>query len=387
MLSDQHNTPGHKPASARRAGHAGSSKPKNDSLQELGRVLAINMGGTSTKLAIFSGRDIVHEENLTYRPPEGASHIIDELPSRSEQVCKFLKVIGVKLNKFAAVMARGGLLAPLPAGVYRVNEKMCADLKAARYGEHPSNLCGLLACDLVKGTNVPAFIADPVVVDEFPEVARVSGFPGITRASRLHALNIRAVSKLAAESLGIQFKKANFIVAHLGSGFSIATIKQGRIVDNADGMLGEGPFSVERAGVLPLRGVMKLAYTHPEEELKRLLTKKAGFAGYLGTTDFTKVLEMVEGGNAEAELAYNSMVYQVAKNIGMYAMPLAGKHHAVIITGGLAHSKRLVADLKKYIKWLGEVLVYPGENEMEALAAAAYAALSGEEPIREYTGK
>ncbi len=386
MPSKRPNSDAPRHGPTRRPASASGSSSRPNELGELGRVLAINMGGTSTKLAIFSGGNIVHEENLHYRPPEDAAHVIDELPGRLEQVANFLRVIGAKLNKFSAVVARGGLLAPLAAGVYRINEKMCSDLKAARYGEHPSNLCALVASELVSGTEVPAFIADPVVVDEFPEVARVSGFPGITRASRLHALNIRAVAKRAAESLGMPFKKANFVVAHLGSGFSIATIRQGRIVDNADALLGEGPFSVERAGVLPLRGVMKLAYTYPEEELKRLLSKKSGLAGYLGTNDFTRVLEMVAGGDDKAGLIYRAMVYQVAKNIGMYAVPLAGKHHAVIITGGLAHSRQLIADLKTYIRWLGRILVYPGENEMEALAAAAYAALSGEERIREYTG-
>jgi len=344
------------------------------------------MGGTSTKLAIYSGRKAVHEENLAYQPPPGVKRVVDELPTREEQVRAFLKVIGAKLPRFAAVMARGGLLAPLAAGVYAVNSRMVEDLRAAKYGEHPSNLSALLAYALTQGTDVPALTADPVVVDEFTEVARVSGVPGIERASRLHALNVRAVAKDAAARLGIPWGKANFVVAHLGSGFTIATIKNGRIVDNADGMLGEGPFSVERAGVLPLRAVIALARKHGDEELKSLLVKKSGFAGYLGTNDLRQVLERVQGGDRPARLVYSAMVYQVAKNIGMYAMPLKGKHHAVLLTGGLVHSRKLVNDLKQYLGWLGKVLVYPGENEMEALAAAAYAALAGEERIRTYAG-
>ncbi len=263
---------------------------------------------------------------------------------------------------------------------------MVEDLRAAKYGEHPSNLCALLAHRLTEGTGVPALIADPVVVDEFPEVSRISGFPGLERASRLHALNVRAVAKKAAAELGISFKKASFVVAHLGSGFTIASIKNGRLVDNADAMLGEGPFSIERAGVLPLRGVIKLAREHDDDELTRLLVKKSGLAGYLGTNDFKEVLGMVKAGDKQARLIYSAMVYQVAKNIGMYAMPLCGEHDAVVLTGGLVNSKKLVNDLRKYLQWLGNILVYPGENEMEALAAAAYAALAGEERIRTYAG-
>ncbi len=354
--------------------------------KQMGRVLVVNMGGTSTKLAIFSGNAVLHEENLTFSPPPGIKRITDELPAREEQVRSFLRVIGAKLNKFAAVIGRGGLLAPLAAGVYRINEKMLEDLRAGKYGEHPSNLCALLVHELTKDTGVPGFIADPVVVDEFPEVARISGCPGIERASRLHALNVRAMCKRASAELGLAFSKASFVVAHLGSGFTVASVKNGRIVDNADALLGEGPFSVERAGVLPLRGVIALARKYSDDELKKLLVKKSGFAGYLGTSDLPEVLEMIAAGDKQAKLIYSAMVYQVAKNIGMYAMPLCGAHDAIILTGGLAHSTKLVNDLKKYLKWLGKVLVYPGENEMEALAAAANAALSGEERVRAYKG-
>ena len=363
-----------------------SKKVTRSQHKQLGRVLVINMGGTSTKLAIFSGEAVVHEENLTFTPPPGVERMTDELPGREEQVRSFLKVIGAKLNKFAAVIGRGGLLSPLAAGVYRIDKRMLEDLRAGKYGEHPSNLCALLAHELTKDTGVPGFVADPVVVDELLDVARVSGCPGIERASRLHALNVRAMCKRAAAELGIEFSKASFVVAHLGSGFTIASVRNGRIIDNADGMLGEGPFSVERAGVLPLRGVVKLARKHGDEELKKLLVKKSGFAGYLGTSDLPEVLGLVANGDKQAKLIYSAMIYQIAKNIGMYAMPLCGAHNAIIITGGLALSPKLTSDLKKYIKWMGKILVYPGENEMAALAAAANATLAGDERIRTYKG-
>jgi butyrate kinase len=400
-----------KPTQARKAAKP-AAKPKPKKLRQLGRVLVINTGNTSSKLAIFQDEKLVKEENLTFTPPEGAKKVIEELPSRLEQVREFLKVIGVEVEKMAAVVARGGLLAPLKAGVFRVNDKMLDDLSNAKYGDHASNLSALIASELVKGTGISAYIVDPVTVDEFPDVARISGFPGIVRTSRLHALNIRAVAKAAAKKLGIPFTKVNFVVAHLGSGFTLASIKQGKLIDNGDALLGEGPFSIERVGVLPMRGLVKVAYDQLAEELKkalasgpadtnaaiagafktaetnlkRILTKKGGLAGYLRTNDFKKVIQMVEAGDKKAELIYSAMVYQVSKNIGMYSVPLGGKHHAILLTGGLMNSKRLAADLKKSIGWLGKVMVFPGENEMGALASGAYAALSGEEPIQMYEG-
>jgi len=218
-----------------------------------------------------------------------------------------------------------------------------------------------------------------VVVDEFEPLARISGYPGIERASRQHTLNIRAVSKLAAAKLGIPFGKLNAVCAHLGSGFSIVTVKNGKLVDNADGLLGEGPFSIERAGVLPLRGVLDLAYSQADrKEVEFLLSKKSGIVGYLGTNDFQEVERRIEAGDEYAKLIFDAMVYQIAKNICAYAAPLKGKAMAVIITGALANSKRLVNEIRKYVGWVApRFLVYPGENEMEALKDAAYAVLLG----------
>ena len=397
-----------KPTRARKATPpAAQRRPKER--RRLGRVLVINTGNTSSKLAIFENEKLEREENLVCTPPEGSQRVAEELPGRTAQVRGFLKALGVEIRELAAVVARGGLLAPLKAGVFGVNDKMLDDLRSAHYGDHASNLSALIAAELVSGTGVRAFIVDPVTVDEFPAVARVSGFPGIERTSRLHALNVRAVAQAAAKRLGIPFSRANFVVAHLGSGFTLASIKHGKLIDNGDALLGEGPFSIERAGVLPLRALLKLSLAQAGEELgkaaagsgehgiadalrgtdtnlRRLLTKRAGLAGYLGTNDFKKVIAMVESGDQKAELVYAAMVYQVAKNIGMYAMPLGGKHHAILLTGGLMHSRRLAADLKKHVAWLGKVLVFPGENEMGALASGAYAALAGEEAIQTYVG-
>ena len=384
-----------------------AAKPKPKPQRKLGRVLVINTGNTSSKLAIFDNEKSVKEVNLVCTPPEGSKHVIDELAGRTAQVREFLKYIGAEVREMAAVVARGGLLAPLKAGVFRVGEKMLGDLRSAKYGDHASNLSALIASELVAGTGVGAFIVDPVTIDEFTDVARVSGVPGIVRTSRLHALNVRAVAKAAAKRLGIPFAKANLVVAHLGSGFTLASIRQGKVIDNGDALLGEGPFSIERAGVLPMRALVKLALTEAGAEirkagcgehviddalrsadtnLKRMLTKRAGLAGYLGTNDFKKVVAMVESGDKKAELIYSAMVYQVSKNIGMYTVPLGGKLHAILLTGGLMNSRRLAADIRKQVGWLGRVMTFPGENEMGALASGAYAALAGEEPIQTYVG-
>ncbi len=357
-------------------------------MKEIGRLLVINIGGTSTKLGIYFGVDAISETNLNFQPDPKGRKVTDELPARLEQVNRFFSHVGFDIKHCACIMARGGLLAPITAGIYRINEKMCADLAEAKYGEHPSNLSALVSWELAKGSSIPALIADPVVVDEFTPLARISGVPGIERASRQHTLNVRATCKKAAVALGIPFEKLNCVCAHLGSGFSIVTVKNGKLVDNADGLLGEGPFSLERAGVLPIRKVIDLAYRFKDRrELEYLLSKRSGIAGYLGLSDFQEVERRISAGDDEAKLIFDAMVYQIAKNVCMYTAPLKGKQQAVVITGGLAHSKMLVAELKKYLIWLApDFLVYPGENEMEALRDAGYSALLGEERIKEYTG-
>jgi len=369
------------------AGKTAKEASRRERIRKLGRVLVINMGGTSTKLAIYSGGEAVHQEQLAFTPPPRAKRLQDELRPRLEQVQRFLDSVGVKLAKFAAIIARGGLMAPMEAGVYRINQRMLDDLASGKYGEHASNLCAQVAYELAREHDLPAFIADPIVVDEFPPEARVSGFPGINRVSRQHTLNVRAVARRVAGDLGMPFSRLNAVVAHLGTGFSIVTVRRGRLVDNADAMLGEGPFSIERAGTLPLRGVLDLAYSHPDrKQVERLLVKQSGLAGYLGTNRFPEIERRLEANDEKAQLIYNAMVHQIAKNVAAYPAPLKRAPDAIIITGGLAHSKRLIRDLKAYLRWLAPIVVVPGENEMQALADAAYMALLGEERIREYQG-
>ncbi len=354
----------------------------------IGRVLVINVGSTSTKLGIYLGKDKISESVLKFSPRKKYKSVIDELEQRREQVERFFNHVGLNVAELACVMARGGLLAPLPAGVYRINDKMLEDLRTCRYGEHPSNLSALIASELVEGTKIPTLIADPVVVDEFEPYARVSGVAGIERASRQHTLNIRAVCRRACQDLGIPLSRLKAVCVHLGSGFSVVTVKNGKLVDNADGLLGEGPFSVERAGVLPLRKLLDLYdRLKDRKKVEHLLSKRSGLAGYLGTNDFEEIEARVLYGDEKASFYCSAMVYQIAKNIAMYAAPLKGRQQAVIITGALAHSEWLVKEIRKYVRWVApRFLVYPGEDEMSALRDMAYAALLGKERIKEYKG-
>jgi butyrate kinase len=347
------------------------------------KILVLNLGNTSTKVAFFTGERCIVEEGIAFHPAEPYKRLADEVPERTASVRAFLEKNAIDLSALDIVASRGGLLPPLPAGVTRVNAQMLADLRECKHGEHAANLSAQVAYELLDDTK-PIVIVDPIVVDEFTDVVRISGVPGIERASRLHTLNIRAVAKHAAKELGKQFHECSFAVAHLGSGFSVCAIDQGRIADATDAQLGEGPFSVNRAGVLPLRGLMKLCYSKPEAEVKAILTKESGFQGYIGTSDFREVEKRIDDGDIEAKLIYDAMVYQVAKNIGAYWAVLKGAGDAILLTGGMMKSARLTRDLLEYVSPLGRVLVYPGEEEMSALARGAIDALTGAEPIRVY---
>lgn len=347
------------------------------------KILVINIGNTSTKVAVYEAETSLHSENIPFHPDSPYPSLAAEIPERAAAVRVFLESCGESLAGVAVIASRGGILSPLPAGVTRVNDRMLADLRESKFGAHASNLSALVASE-ISGGKIPIVIVDPIVVDEFDDVQRVSGVPGIDRASRLHTLNVRAVAKRAAAELEKTFVECSFAVAHLGSGFTVAAIKRGRIMDVTDAQLGEGPFSVERAGVLPLRALMKLCYSKPEAELKEILTKKSGFAGYLGTSDFREVEKRIEAGDPDAKLIYEAMVYQVAKNVGAYWTALKGNGDAILLTGGMMKSAMLARDLLEYLEPLGRVLIYGGEDEMGALAGGALAALSGDEPIRSY---
>ncbi len=350
------------------------------------RILVINPGSTSTKVALYDDETPVFTESIHHSADELArfKNLAEQENFRKQEVIKILKAHGVDLKTLNAVVGRGGILKPIKAGTYMVNEKLLFDLKHSKV-EHASNLGGIIAYEIAKPLGIPAFIADPVSVDEFEPLARISGLKEIERLSLLHTLNIRANAYRYAKEKGKVFSDLNLIVAHLGGGISIAPIKNGKIVDVNNANEG-GPFSPERAGGLPSIDIVKMAYSgkYSEKELKRLLTKRGGMISYLNTNDMKEVIKKMESGDEYAKLIFNAMCYQIAKEIGAMATVLKGNVEAIILTGGVSYNKQVVDEVKKRVEWIAPVIVYPGEKELEALAFAALRVLRGEESPLEY---
>ena len=357
-------------------------------MQEIYRLLIINPGSTSTKIAIFDNEKPVLEETLRHSNEELAPYgtIIEQYEFRKNVILDTLNANGINITKLNAVVGRGGLLKPMVGGTYHVNGKMIEDLRGAVMGQHASNLGGIIAHEIASQLGIQAFIVDPVVVDEMDEIARISGMPEIERISLLHALNQKAVGRRAAADLNRKYEDLNLIIAHLGGGISVGAHRKGRVVDVNNALDGEGPFSPERAGGLPIGGLIKLCFSgkYTLDEIKKKITGKGGLVAYLGTNDGREVVRMIEGGNKKAELVYKAMAYQVAKEIGACAAVLEGKVDAVCLTGGLAYDKHLTGWIKERVEFIGEVKVYPGEDEMIALAEGGLRVLREEEAAREY---
>jgi len=347
-------------------------------------VLVLNPGATSTKVAIFHDDQEVWRESIRHDPDKlnGFGSIAGQLDYRF----KLLKEVLPQehLDGLEIVVGRGGLLRPIEGGIYSVDPFMLRDVREARNGEHASNLGPLLADRFASERGIQAVIVDPVTTDEFTPIARVSGVPGIERKCRSHALNIKAVAHRTAKKLNLSFQSTRFVVAHLGGGISIAALNCGRIVDVNDGLLGMGPFSPERAGALPLQGVIDFVRDKGVEETIRIFSRQSGFMGYFGTSSLEEVEKRIDSGNAEAKLVYDAMIYQITKEIGAMAGALGMKPHAVILTGGLANSERLVEDITQCVEMFAPVFTLPGEEEMLALAEGGLRVLNGEETAKPY---
>ncbi|MCX7950618.1 MAG: butyrate kinase [Clostridiales bacterium] len=352
------------------------------------RMLIINPGSTSTKIAVYDGIEPVFVETLRHSAEELApySTIFDQYEFRKNVIIKAIEDKGVELSSLNAVVGRGGLLKPIEGGTYSVNEKMLEDLKIGVQGQHASNLGGVIAYEIAKTYNIPSFIVDPVVVDEMHEVARISGMPEIERKSIFHARNQKAVAKRYAKEKGVKYEDLNLIVAHMGGGISVGAHKKGRIVDVNNALDGEGPFSPERSGGVPVGDLVKMCFSgkYTQDEIKKKITGKGGLVAYLGTNDGREVKKMMDEGNKEAELLYKAMAYQVAKEIGSCAAVLKGEVDAVILTGGLAYGEEYVSWIKERVSFISPVVVYPGEDEMLALAEGGLRVLKGEETAKEY---
>lgn len=350
--------------------------------------LIINPGSTSTKIAVFENDKPVHSESLRHRSEdlEEFGGIIQQLDYRRNLVLEALQNAGIKVEELDAVVGRGGLLRPLQGGTYIINDRMTADLRAEKKGSHASNLGGLIASSIANEYGKSSYIVDPVSVDEMEPLARVSGIPEIPRESFFHALNQKAIARRAANDMGKKYEEINLVAAHLGGGISVGAHSKGRVIDVNNAIPGEGPFSPERSGGVPAGRLVEMCYSgdYSKEEIQKKLMGKGGLVAYLGTNDALTVEKMIEQGNQDAGLIYQAMGYQVAKEIGACSAVLKGNVDAVIITGGLAHSKMLVSWIEERVKYIAPVLVYPGEDEMEALAAGGLRVLNGSEEAMIY---
>ena len=356
-----------------------------------GLILVINPGSTSTKLALFEGERCLVYEAITHSPQEltSSARILDQLPWRLAAVRGWL---ASKLEQMSsdgeagrldAIAVRGGLLRPLPSGTYLVDDEMISDLLDQSTQQHASNLAALIAAELTKEYGVEAYCTDPVSVDEMDDVARLTGLPELRRRSLSHALSLKSAAQRAAAELGMRYEEARLVVVHLGGGISVSAHRLGRMIDvnNAND---QGPFSPERVGTLPLTGLLDLVKSTPLAELRKRFWGGGGLMALLGTNDALEVERRIASGDDWALLVYRAMAYQVCKEIGAMAAALGSRPDAVVITGGLAHSEMFVGWIRERVSFLGRVLVYPGGDEMAALAAGALRVMRGDGPARRY---
>ncbi|MCD5414159.1 MAG: butyrate kinase [Clostridiales bacterium] len=357
-------------------------------MSKIYRILTINPGSTSTKIAIFDNEKPVFEEVIRHTTEEISKFdkLFDQYEFRKGVILETLSEKGMNLTKLAAVVGRGGLLKPIAGGTYSVNNTMLDDLKVGVLGEHASNLGGVLAYEIASQLNIPSFIVDPVVVDEMDEVARISGMPEIERMSIFHALNQKAVARRVAKDMKRNYGELNLVVVHLGGGISVGAHKAGKVIDVNNALDGEGPFSPERAGGLPSGDLAKLCfsgdYTHAD--IKKKIKGSGGLVAYLGTNDAREVARMIGAGDENAELIFKAMAYQVSKEIGACAAVLKGQVDAIILTGGIAYNNLFTGWVKDSVSFISDVTIYPGEDEMIALAEGGLRVLRGEENSKVY---
>lgn len=351
------------------------------------RILSINPGSTSTKIALYEDEQMVFVETIRHSSDEIAqfAKIVDQYEFRRDVILRVLAEKGVDLRSLQAVVGRGGALPSLPGGVYRVNARMLEQLRHP-VREHVSNLGAFLAKEIADQVGVPSFIVDPPAVDEMEPIARISGLPEIKRQSLSHALNLKAAARKAAKHLDRPYEDLNLVVVHMGGGISVSPHRKGRMVDANQALDGTGPFSPERAGGLPIGDLARIAYSgkYTYDQLWRRMVGGGGLVAHLGTNDAREVERRIAARDEHARKVYEAMAYQTAKEIGAMAVVLEGRVDAIVLTGGLAHSRMLTGWIRDRVEWIAPVLVFPGEDEMEALTLGALRVLRGEEQAKEY---
>lgn len=353
-------------------------------------ILAINPGSTSTKFGLFEDDKIIFSETIRHSANElsGFLKISNQFPFRKALIMNELVKRNIKIKNIKAIVGRGGLLKPIESGVYEVNDLMKNDLEGGGRGEHASNLGGLIAADIAQ--DIPgskAFITDPVVVDEMHDVARLSGHPLLERKSIFHALNQKAVARTYAESLNREYEDLNLIVAHMGGGISVGAHMKGRVVDVNNALNGEGPFSPERSGTLPSGQLVKLCFSgkYTEEEVMKMINGRGGMVAYLDTNNFKEICKRADSGDKEAKLVKEASSYQIAKNIAACAAVMNGQVDAIILTGGMAYEESHTDYIRKRVGFIADVIIYPGEDELKALAHSGLLALNKKTRIKSYT--
>ena len=352
------------------------------------KSLIINPGSTSTKIGVFEDETLLFEETLRHSTEEIGRFetIVDQKDFRRQIITDLLESKSFDIKSLDVVVGRGGMLKPIPGGTYAVTDALLEDLKAGVQGQHASNLGGILAKEIADSIGVPSYIVDPTVVDEMQPVARYSGVPELPRVSIFHALNQKAVAKRYAKEAGKPYWSLRLIVVHMGGGVSVGAHENGKVIDVFNALDGDGAFSPERAGAVPSGALVKMCFSgkYTEKEVYSKIVGKGGFNAYLNTNDMREVSKMADGGNEKAAEAKQAFIYQVAKDIGSMACVLQGKVDRIILTGGIAYGMDVVAALKEYTEWIAPVTVYPGEDELLALAQGALRVLKGEEKAMEY---
>ena len=352
------------------------------------KSLIINPGSTSTKIGVFEDETLLFEETLRHSTEEIAQYasIVDQKDFRKEIITNLLASKDFDINSLNMVVGRGGMLKPIPGGTYAVTDDLLHDLKIGKQGQHASNLGGILAREIGDSIGVPSFIVDPVVVDEMCDIARYSGVPELPRTSVFHALNQKAVAKRYAKENGKPYDSLNLIVVHMGGGVSVGAHLNGRIIDVFNALDGDGAFSPERAGGAPVGALIKMCFSgqYTEKEVYKKFVGNGGFNAYLGTNDMRDVEKMVLAGDAKATEVRDAFVFQVSKDIGSMAAVLKGKVDAIVVTGGIAYDKGVVAGLKEACEWIAPFTVYPGEDELGSLVQGGLRVLNGEEEAKVY---
>jgi butyrate kinase len=350
-------------------------------------ILALNIGSSTTKIAVFENDQPKFQETIAHGS-ELTGHLSEymaQFPLYLEHVNQILIDHHIDVGQLDMIVSQGGLTAPISSGVYLIDERMCDDLRSGKYGQHPTNLGPLIANDLAGSAGIRAVIVDGPSTDEFYALARISGIPEIERKSAFHALNQKAAARMAAQELGISYAKSNMVVAHLGGGITVGAHCQGKVIDSTIGV-GEGSLTPERAGTLPLMTVLRLLESGQLSlaDLRLKLTSKGGLLAYLGTSDMRQVEARIRQDHEKALLLLQAMAYQIAKDIGAMSTVLNGNVNAVVLTGGLANSLMLVDSIADRVKFIAPVKIYPGEQEMLALAAGALRVLVDKETIKHY---